>query len=48
MYRVQYSYKRHKDETWTIHGLQGKVKLVLAWTTCNLYKQNSNSAETPC
>ena len=44
MHIAWYPYKRYEDEVWTTHKLQGKVKLVLAWTTCNLYKQDSNSA----
>jgi len=38
MYRAWYSYERYKDKAWTTYGLEDKVKLVLAWTTCNLYK----------
>ena len=40
----QYIYSILMDNAQTL----GQDKLVLAWTTYNLYKQNNNLAETPC
>ena len=33
---------QHMEDAWTL----GQGRLMLAWTTC--YKQDSNTAETPC
>ena len=41
---LQYIYDVFMDDAWTL----GQEQLLVAQTMCNLYKQGSNSAETPC